>query len=80
MDIMKLGILDDKDDVVKVDGNQVHVKRKTGEYAVYTLRLDESNQIVDFDVFAITKGFGSIELCKNADLDDLSELWDDSDD
>ena len=75
MDIMKFGILDDNDEVVKVDATQVHVRKRSGEYVVYTLKLDETCQVVDFDVFAITKGFGSIEVSKEADLNDLAELW-----
>tara|TARA_R110001583_G_scaffold38184_1_gene123519 strand:+ start:1250 stop:1492 length:243 start_codon:yes stop_codon:yes gene_type:complete len=79
MDIMKFEILEENDEVVKVDANQVHVKKSSGEYVIYTLKLDEADQVVDFNVFAITKGFGSIELSKDADLNDLAELWDSSD-
>lgn len=76
---MKFEILEDNDNVIKVEANQVHVRKASGEYVVYTLKLDEADQIVDFNVFAITKGFGSIELAKDADLNDLSELWGTSD-
>ncbi|MBZ9560491.1 MULTISPECIES: hypothetical protein [unclassified Modicisalibacter] len=79
MDIIKFEILEDNDEVVKVEANQVHVRKTSGEYVIYTLKLDEENQVVDFNVFAITKGFGSIELAKGADLNDLSELWGSSD-
>lgn len=76
---MKFEILEENDEVVKVDANQIHVKKLSGEYVIYTLKLDEADQVVDFNVFAITKGFGSIELSKDADLNDLAELWDSSD-
>ncbi|GAB2955596.1 hypothetical protein [Aquaspirillum soli] len=79
MDIIKFEILEENDEVVKVEANQVHVRKKNGEYVIYTLKLDEADQFVDFNVFAITKGFGSIELMKDADLNDLSELWGSSD-
>ncbi|MGV0886380.1 hypothetical protein V6760_05835 [Acinetobacter venetianus] len=79
MDIIKFEILEENDEVVKVDANQVHVKKSSGEYFIYTLKLDEADQMVDFNVFAITKGFGSIELSKDADLNDLAELWGSSD-
>lgn len=79
MDIMKFEILEESDEVVKVEANQVHIRKKSGEYVIFTLKLDEAEQLVDFNVFAITKGFGSIELVKDADLNDLSELWEKSD-
>lgn len=75
MDILKFEILEEKDEVVKVDANKVHVRKKSGEYVIYTLKLDEEDQIVDFNVFAIKKGSGSIELSKDANLHDLADLW-----
>jgi len=77
---MKFEILEENDIVVKVDNHQVHVKKKNGEYIVYTLQLDEAGQVFDFNAFAITRGFGSIELSKDADLNDLAELWKESND
>lgn len=75
MDIMKFEILEDDDEVVKIDNEQVHVRKSNGEYIIYTLILDKAKQVVDFNVFAVTKGFGSIEVSKNCDLHDLFELW-----
>lgn len=78
MDILKFEILEKDDEVVKVDGPQIHVKKASGEYFVYTLIMDEDNQVVDFNVFGIKKGMGAIEIVKKADLDDLSEAWEES--
>lgn len=80
MDILKFEILDENDEIVKVDNQQVHVKKKNGEYVVYTIHLDKDEQFVSFNVFAITKGNGSIELIKDADLDDLAQLWENNND
>ncbi|MGL5396606.1 MAG: hypothetical protein ACRDBQ_15275 [Shewanella sp.] len=80
MDILKFEILDLKkgDRVVKVDGPEVHVSKASGEYAVYTLKLDQNNEMIDFDVLAIVSGCGDFDLVKNADYSDLSELWEGS--
>lgn len=78
MEIMKFGILETGDKVMKVDGPVVHVQKANGEYFVYTLILDKGEQIIDFNVFAIKIGMGSIEAIKDADLNDLAEAWRDS--
>ena len=77
MDIIKFEVLDDGDDVVKVDNDntQIHVKKKNGEYAVYKLIFDKKGQYIDFNVVAITKGFPSIKIIKDATPEDLSEVW-----
>ncbi|EJT3522286.1 hypothetical protein P7M07_11150 [Vibrio parahaemolyticus] len=80
MNILKFEILDLKkgDKVVKVDGPEVHVSKLSGEYAVYTMKLDQDNEVIDFDVFAVTSGCGDFDLVKNADYEDLAELWESS--
>lgn len=78
MDIMKFEILEEGDNVIKIDGTQVHVQKSTGEYFVYSLILDENEQAIDFNVLAIKKGMGAIEIVKDADLNDLAEAWTDS--
>jgi len=77
MKILKFEILDTKngDRVVKVEGQDIHVSKDTGEYVVYKLKMDEGNQVIGFDVLAITKGDGDFELIADADLNDLAELW-----
>ncbi|SFB48609.1 hypothetical protein [Azotobacter beijerinckii] len=75
MDILKFEILEDGDEVVKLEKEEIHVRKSSGEYFVYTLIFDKNNQAINFNVFAIKKGFGSIEIVKDADLSDLSEAW-----
>jgi len=77
MNILKFEILDLKsgDKVVKVDGQDIHVSRSTGEYVIYKLKMDKDGGVIDFDVFAITQGSGSFDLITDADLNDLAELW-----
>ena len=47
-----------------------------GEYAVYTLKFDQDNKFLDFDVFVVTKGFGDTDVKINASMADLAEIWD----
>ncbi|EOA3638212.1 MULTISPECIES: hypothetical protein [Klebsiella pneumoniae complex] len=77
MNILKFEILDLKsgDRVVKVEGQAIHVSRSSGEYVIYTLKMDKDGGVIEFDVFAITQGSGSFELITDADLNDLAELW-----
>ncbi|HIF5875011.1 TPA: hypothetical protein ACX3FO_004354 [Vibrio parahaemolyticus] len=77
MNILKFEILDIKngDRVVKVEGQDVHVSKETGEYVIYQMKMDKENQVIGFDVFAITKGDGDFEVITDADLNDLAELW-----
>lgn len=81
MNILKFEILDLKkgDRVVKVDGNEVHVSKASGEYAVFTLKMDQAGGVIDFNVFAVTKGDGAFDLITDADLHDLAEIWEDED-
>ena len=39
--------------------------------------MNDSGECVDFSVFIITKGDGSINLSLDADLDDLANSWSD---
>lgn len=77
MNILKFEILDIKngDRVVKVEGQDIHVSKNTGEYVIYKMKMDKENQVIGFDVLAITKGDGDFELITDADLKDLAELW-----
>ncbi|WP_354624930.1 hypothetical protein [Psychromonas sp. MME2] len=79
MNILKFEILDIKngDRVVKVEGQDIHVSKDTGEYVIYKMKMDKDkeNQVIGFDVLAITKGDGDFELIADADLNDLAELW-----
>jgi len=77
MNILKFEILDLKngDRVVKVEGQDIHVSRSSGEYVIYTLKMDKDGGVIEFDVFAITQGSGSFDLITDADLNDLAELW-----
>ncbi len=77
MNILKFEILDLKsgDKVVKVEGQDIHVSRSSGEYVIYKLKMDKDGEVIDFDVFAITQGSGSFDLITDADLNDLAELW-----
>lgn len=77
MNILKFEILDFKngDKVIKVENNEIHVSKSSGEYAIYKLKIDKDGALIDFDVFAIKQGDGSFELISDADLNDLSELW-----
>ncbi|MBQ4768649.1 hypothetical protein F9U42_16035 [Pectobacterium versatile] len=77
MNILKFEILDLKsgDRVVKVEGQRIHVSRSSGEYVIYTLKMDKDGGVIEFDVFAITQGSGSFDLITDADLNDLAELW-----
>lgn len=77
MNILKFEILDltSGDKVVKVEGQDIHVSRSSGEYVIYKLKMDKDGGVIDFDVFAITQGSGSFDLITDADLNDLAELW-----
>ncbi|HHC1001804.1 TPA: hypothetical protein ACN7D0_004435 [Klebsiella pneumoniae] len=77
MNILKFEILDLKsgDRVVKVEGQDIHVSRSSGEYVIYKLKMDKDGGVIEFDVFAITQGSGSFEIITDADLNDLAELW-----
>ena len=77
MNILKFEILDlkNEDKVVKVENQDIHVSRSSGEYVIYKLKMDKEGEVIDFDVFAITQGSGSFELITEADLNDLAELW-----
>lgn len=79
MNILKFEILDLKkgDKVVKVENQAVHVAKSSGEYAIYTLKFDETGGVIDFDVFAVTSGDGSFDLITNADAFDLAGMWGD---
>ncbi|MDQ0917540.1 hypothetical protein [Paenibacillus sp. V4I5] len=72
MDIIKFKILQDGDSVERVENNEVHVRRKNGDYVVYKLKTEE-NEIVmySFDALIITKGHGIFKVIQDADLDDL---------
>ena len=78
MNIFKFEVLDleSGDKVVKVNLPEIHVARSTGEYAVYTLKFDQDNKFLDFDVFVVTKGFGDTDVKINASMADLAEIWD----
>lgn len=82
MNILKFEILDIKngDKVVKVDGKEIHVSKSSGEYVVYSLKMDKTGEVIDFDVFAITQGDGSFDLITNANMFDLTSIWESSDD
>lgn len=75
MDILKFEIIEDGDNVENIEDNKIHIRKKNGDYAVYTLKLNESNECIDFSVFMIVKGSGSFELMKDADLHDLADAW-----
>lgn len=77
MNILKFEILDltSGDKVVKVEGQDIHVSRSSGEYVIYKLKMNKEGGVIDFDVFAITQGSGSFNLITDADLNDLAELW-----
>lgn len=75
MDILKFEIIDDGDVVDKVEDNKIYIRKNNGDYAVFTLKLDESGDCVDFSVFIVAKGAGSFELLKDADLNDLASAW-----
>lgn len=77
MNILKFEILDLKngDKVIKVEDQDIHVSRSSGEYVIYKLKMDKDGGVIDFDVFAITQGSGSFDLITDADLNDLAELW-----
>lgn len=77
MNILKFEILDltSGDKVVKVEGQDIHVSRSSGEYVIYKLKMDKDGGVIDFDIFAITQGSGSFDLITDADLNDLAELW-----
>lgn len=79
MNILKFEILDlaKGDRVVKVDGKEVHVSKSSGEYAIFSLKMDKEGGVIDFDVLAVTKGDGSFDLITDADLNDLAEIWGD---
>ena len=62
MDIMKFEILEEGDNVIKIDGAQVHVQKSTGEYFVYFLIVVERQECVKasgvqecFEVTNLTK-------------------------
>jgi hypothetical protein len=77
MNILKFEILDLKsgDKVIKVEDQDIHVSRPSGEYVIYKLKMNKDGGVIDFDVFAITQGSGSFDLITDADLNDLAELW-----
>ena len=77
MNILKFEILDLKsgDKVIKVEDQDIHVSRPSGEYVIYKLKMNKDGGVIDFDVFAITQGSGSFDLITEADLNDLAELW-----
>lgn len=77
MNILKFEILDLEvgDKVVKVENQDIHVSKSSGEYVIYKLKMNKEGGVIDFDVFAITQGRGSFELITNADLKDIAELW-----
>ncbi|BBU97241.1 hypothetical protein KT999_16920 [Proteus mirabilis] len=77
MHILKFEILDLKsgDKVVKVEGQDIHISRSSGEYVIYKLKMDKDGGVIDFDVLAITQGSGSFDVITDADLNDLAELW-----
>ena len=77
MNILKFEILDLKsgDKVIKVEDQDIHVSRPSGECVIYKLKMNKDGGVIDFDVFAITQGSGSFDLITDADLNDLAELW-----
>ncbi|CAI1738425.1 hypothetical protein [Serratia proteamaculans] len=77
MNILKFEILNLEagDKVVKVEGQDIHVSKPSGEYVIYKLKMDENGGVIAFDVFAVTQGSGSFDLITDADLKDLAELW-----
>lgn len=72
MKILNFEILSDGDVVENIIGNQVHVRKTSGTYIVYTLHL-ENPELMDFDVFVVQKGDGFISAKLNADLSDLDK-------
>jgi hypothetical protein len=77
MNILKFEILDleSGDKVVKMEGKDIHVSKSSGEYVIYKMKMDKDEVVIDFDVFAVTRGSGSFDLITDADLNDLSDLW-----
>ena len=54
MNILKFEILNLEagDKVVKVEGQDIHVSKPSGEYVIYKLKMDENGGVIAFDVFA----------------------------
>lgn len=73
MKITELKILGDGEVVDKVEENRVYVRGKDSNYYIYSFKIDEGNNIIEYDVTIIKKGGGSIKVDLDGDLNDLKE-------